>query len=74
MEELLAKYDLTFSEVAYIGDDINDVSLLNKVGLSFSVNDAMDEVKKIADYTTKRNGGTGAVREVIDLIVKSREH
>lgn len=73
MEELLAKYNLTFEEVAYIGDDINDLPLLQKVGFSFSVNDAIDEIKDAAVYVTRRNGGDGAVREAIDLIVKSKE-
>lgn len=70
MDELIDKYHLTYNEVAYIGDDINDQELLQKVGISFSVNDAVDIIKESVDYVAKRNGGDGAVREISDLILK----
>lgn len=69
MEELLRKYNFTYEEVGYIGDDINDIDLLKKVGISFSVNDATESVKQSVDYVTKKKGGQGAVREVADLIL-----
>lgn len=69
MEGLLQKYNLTFRDAGYIGDDINDLALLQKAGISFSVNDAIDVVKNSVDYVTKKNGGKGAVREIADLIL-----
>jgi N-acylneuraminate cytidylyltransferase len=73
LEEILCKYDMGFNEAAYIGDDINDLEAMKKVGLSFAVNDAMQCVKDIADYVTKTAGGHGAVREVAELIIHFRE-
>lgn len=74
MKELLEKYNISFDEVAYIGDDINDLPLLEKVGLSFSVNDAMESVKNIVDVITSTNGGDGAVREAIEYIINGKEY
>lgn len=73
MEELLQKYNLSYDEVAYIGDDVNDISLLEKVGISFSVADAVTSVKNITNHTTTRKGGEGAVREAIDFLLKDED-
>ena len=69
VKELCEQYNITLDEVAYIGDDINDKELLDAVGFSVSVPNAMDEVKKNVDYVTKRIGGEGAVREAIEVIL-----
>lgn len=69
MDKLLNKYNINYENVAFIGDDINDLELLKKVGYSFSVADAMQIVKDSVDYVTLRKGGEGAVREVADLIL-----
>jgi 3-deoxy-D-manno-octulosonate 8-phosphate phosphatase (KDO 8-P phosphatase) len=71
-EALLARYGLTDDAVAYMGDDLNDLPLLARAGLSAAPADAADEVKAIVDYVTARCGGQGAVREVIDLILKAQ--
>ena len=68
VKRLIKKYNLSFELVAYIGDEINDIPLLKKVGLSCCPFDAVDEVKKIANYVCKTKGGEGAVREVVDII------
>ena len=60
------------SEIAYIGDDVNDIELLKQVGFSATPNDGVLEAKKIVDYVCKVSGGTGALREVIDLILKEK--
>lgn len=73
MEKILSKYNLSFENVAYIGDDLNDLDLLKKVGFSFSVADAIEEVKSAVDYVTKCNGGNGAVREAIDYILHKKD-
>ena len=64
---------LGFSEVAYIGDDIPDIELISSVGFGVATANAVDEVKAAANYTTKRSGGHGAVREVTDLLIASRD-
>lgn len=66
---LVDKYKVNDEEVAFIGDDLNDLPLLNKVGLSFGVADAVEAVRAAVDYVTKQKGGEGAVREAIDLIL-----
>lgn len=66
---LKGKYDIFDEEVAYIGDDLNDLPIMNQVGLSCCVANAVDAVKDQVDYVAKRNGGEGAVREVIEMIL-----
>jgi len=57
-------------DVCYIGNDVNDIECLKYVGIGIAVNDAFPEVKKVAKVVTKKNGGEGAVREIIDNIIK----
>jgi 3-deoxy-D-manno-octulosonate 8-phosphate phosphatase (KDO 8-P phosphatase) len=72
LKELKRIYRLEESEIAYIGDDILDLPILKKVGLSAAPQNAIHEVKMRVDYVTKVQGGHGAVREVIDLILKAQ--
>lgn len=69
MELFLAENNLTFTQIAFIGDDINDLPLLKKAGISFAVNDAMDIVKKNVDYVCQNSGGFGAFREAVDFLI-----
>ena len=71
-EELKSKYNLKNENFAYIGDDEFDIPLLKKVGFSCAPNSAIEEVKKHVDYVCKKNGGEGAVREIIDMILKAK--
>jgi 3-deoxy-D-manno-octulosonate 8-phosphate phosphatase (KDO 8-P phosphatase) len=71
-EEILQKAAVPDSAVAFIGDDLPDIPLLRRVGLAVAVGDAVPEVKKVAHYTTKALAGRGAVREAIELILKSK--
>ncbi len=71
-KELLKKYGLNDMEVAYIGDDILDLSIMRRAGFAASVPNACKEVKKKATYVTHLSGGQGAVREIIELILKSQ--
>jgi len=73
-EKILVDTELTHDEVAYIGDDLIDIPLLRRVGLAVAVADAVDEVKAAAHVVTQRPGGQGAVREVIELILKAQGH
>jgi 3-deoxy-D-manno-octulosonate 8-phosphate phosphatase (KDO 8-P phosphatase) len=68
-EQLLEKFGLKDSEVAYVGDDIVDIPVLKRVGLPVAVADAAYEAKKHALLVTKNRGGRGAVREVTDLLL-----
>ncbi|HET7108435.1 MAG TPA: HAD-IIIA family hydrolase [Candidatus Acidoferrum sp.] len=71
-EEILAKTGLKDAEVAYVGDDLPDIPILRRAGLAVAVGDAVADVKKIAHYTTKAHAGRGAIREAIELILKSK--
>jgi 3-deoxy-D-manno-octulosonate 8-phosphate phosphatase (KDO 8-P phosphatase) len=71
-EEILRKAELPDSAVAFVGDDLPDIPLLRRVGLAVAVGDAVADVKKVAHYTTKALAGHGAVREAIELILKSK--
>lgn len=72
IEELIEKYNLSFDEIAYIGDDINDIPVLEKVCLSFAPEDVIAEVKQTVDYVTSKRGDEGALREAVDLILMQR--
>ncbi len=73
LKDIALRRGLDFSEIAYIGDDINDLDVLRVVGFSVAVADASDAAKDAAMYITKRNGGEGAVREVIDMMLEELE-
>lgn len=73
-EKILVDTELTHDEVAYIGDDLIDIPLLRRVGLAVAVADAVDEAKAAAHLITQRPGGQGAVREVIELILRAQGH
>lgn len=71
-EEILRKAGVTDSAVAYIGDDLPDLPLLRRAGLAVAVGDAVPEVKEAAHYTTRAVSGHGAVREAVEVILKSK--
>jgi len=70
LEQILKEENLTWEQIAAIGDDLNDYKMLNKVGLSFAVADAVDDIKEICDIVCLNKGGFGAVREMIEYILK----
>lgn len=67
---LCKKYDIDLQNVAYIGDDVNDLDVIKAVGWGCSVANGVSEVKAAARYVTNRAGGKGAIREVIDLLLE----
>lgn len=71
-EEILQKTGLRDEEVCFIGDDLPDLPLLSRVGFAVAVANAVPEIKKAAHYVTRAQGGNGAVREVIELILKAQ--
>lgn len=70
--EIVADAGLTNAEVAFAGDDLNDVPLLRKAGLAVAVADAVIETRNHAHFITEARGGHGAVREIVELILKSQ--
>ena len=70
LEEIIKKDGLLKEEIAYMGDDLNDLLIMKQVGLSGTPKDAVDEVIQVADFVSKKNGGSGAVREFIEHILK----
>jgi 3-deoxy-D-manno-octulosonate 8-phosphate phosphatase (KDO 8-P phosphatase) len=71
-EDILQKAGVSDSAVAFIGDDLPDIPLMRRVGLAVAVGDAAPEVKRAAHYTTNARGGDGAVREAVELVLKSK--
>lgn len=72
LRSLCASYSLNMDEIAYMGDDLNDIPALELAGVAIAVANACDEVKERADVVTRRSGGHGAVREVIEMVLKAR--
>ena len=72
-EKVLAEEGLTDEEVCYVGDDVVDIPLLLRAGLGVAVADAVEETKNHSHIVTKRGGGRGAVREVIEFILKAQD-
>jgi 3-deoxy-D-manno-octulosonate 8-phosphate phosphatase (KDO 8-P phosphatase) len=71
-ESILAKYAVRDEETAYMGDDIVDVDIFRRAGIAVTVADADPSVRPYVDMITKNEGGRGAVREFINVILKSR--
>jgi len=71
-EDILRKAGVREEEVCYVADDLPDMPVLARVGLAVAVANAAPEVKKAAHYVTRRKGGDGAVREVVELILKAQ--
>lgn len=72
-QELQKNLKLNDQQIAYIGDDIPDIAVMQKVGLSIAVANAVTDVKNIADWQTRKKGGHGAVREVCDFLISARQ-
>lgn len=72
IQEIAEQCDLEMRQICFIGDDLPDLPALRAVGLGIAVADAADELHEAADYTTERNGGNGAVREAIEMILKNQ--
>jgi 3-deoxy-D-manno-octulosonate 8-phosphate phosphatase (KDO 8-P phosphatase) len=72
LETVLTEAAVIADECCYIGDDLGDVGVMRQVGLAVAVADAADETKAVAHYVTTLQGGKGAIREVIELILKAQ--
>jgi YrbI family 3-deoxy-D-manno-octulosonate 8-phosphate phosphatase len=73
VEDLCARHELALDEVAFIGDDLNDLSALECVGLACAGADAAEPVRAIAHYVTRHRGGDGAVREVCEFLIAAKQ-
>jgi 3-deoxy-D-manno-octulosonate 8-phosphate phosphatase (KDO 8-P phosphatase) len=71
-EQVLRQAEVDETEAAFVGDDLTDVPLMRRVELAIAVADAVQEARSAAHYVTLAEGGRGAVREVIELILKSQ--
>tara|TARA_B110000014_G_C19774357_1_gene402851 strand:- start:104 stop:598 length:495 start_codon:yes stop_codon:yes gene_type:complete len=69
LPKICKKYNVSNSEIAYIGDDLNDYKIMKKVGFSATPSDGIAEIKLVSDYVCKIKGGHGAFREFCDLIL-----
>lgn len=72
MKEICELENITPQNVAFIGDDVNDVSIINEVGFSACPNDAVDGIKNIVDLTLSKKGGEGVFREFVDLVLRAK--
>ena len=70
VKRLCEQYGIGLDNVAYIGDDINDMEVIKMVGYGCAPADSMPQVKAVADYVTKAKGGEGVIREVVSLLEK----
>jgi len=72
LAEISAEAQVSADEIAFVGDDVLDVPVFEKVGLAVAVVDANEAAKQVAHYITKIEGGRGAVREVIDMLLAAK--
>ena len=72
LEKICMQFNVKLNELAFIGDDVNDIEIMKMVGITFVPNDAVKEVKVLAHYVCKLNGGEGVLREVSDLILNKK--
>ena len=69
LDEIVAALNMTADECAYVGDDLPDLPLLKHVGFAIAVANAVPALHELCDFSTSANGGSGAVREVCELIL-----
>ena len=69
-EKLIKKYNLQMNEIVYMGDDIPDIPVMKKIGVPCCPNDAVPDVKQISIYVSKKNGGEGCVRDIIEQTLR----
>jgi YrbI family 3-deoxy-D-manno-octulosonate 8-phosphate phosphatase len=72
LTHLSEKFNIPFEQMAYMGDDVNDVGALQAVGYAAAPADCVDQVRLVVHYLCQKKGGEGAVREVIDMILAAR--
>lgn len=73
LDEICDTYKVSYEEVAYVGDDINDIEIIEKVKMSFCPKDAHKEVKERVQYVMNTNGGQGVIREIVDSFFRGKK-
>ena len=74
IREMAARHGLSLKQVAYIGDDVNDLEALKAVGFSASPADGLPDIVAAVDYVCQKKGGEGAVREIVEMILEAQQH
>jgi arabinose-5-phosphate isomerase len=74
LENIILETNINYDEIAYIGDDINDIDILTRIGFSACSNDAIQECKNIVKYICKKKGGDGCIREFIDKVIELKSN
>ena len=72
LEKICREFKVKSDEIAFIGDDVNDIKLLEKVGFAAMPNNGIKQLRKICDYECKASGGKGVLREIGDLILEKK--
>ena len=72
IREMAARHGLSLKQVAYIGDDVNDLEALKAVGFSASPADGLPDIVAAVDYICQKKGGEGAVREIVEMILDAQ--
>jgi len=72
IRKLSGEYDIPIADILFIGDDLNDYTAFEAAGVSVAVENAAMEIKAVADYVTRAHGGRGAIREVVDMILRAK--
>lgn len=74
LDQIVKKTGLSYDEISFMGDDLPDICVLERVGLACCPQDAVDEVKSICDFISTKNGGEGAVRELCEFVLRCQGH
>ncbi len=74
LPQICKEFDVKPSEIAYIGDDVNDLEIMKKIGFSACPKDSVIQIRKIVNYICSSNGGHGAFRELADNIISSKKN
>lgn len=74
LDTISKKYNVKNEEIAYIGDDVNDLEIMKRVGFSAAPEDAVDDIKKISNYISSLKGGNGVLREIADMILSIKNN
>lgn len=72
LDEMRSRRELAWEDLAYVGDDLADLQVMGRVGLAIAVANAVPEIRAVADHVTAAPGGHGAVREIVDALLKAR--
>lgn len=72
LDKVFKRYQVAPAEVCFVGDDLVDLSIMKRVGFAVAVANAAKEIKEVSSYITQKKGGRGAVREVVELILKAQ--